>query len=110
MYKISRLVSGLAVTALACLVLVGCGQVQSDLDMPRLEVRRPLNNSFIDADDVLLEGYTDQPSVLVNGKWFGVADGEISISYPLEPGQNDIDVSAGNRAGTTTVRLQVIRR
>lgn len=78
--------------------------------MPRLEVRRPLNNSFIDADEALLEGYTDQPTVLVNGKWFEVTGGEVSIIYPLESGPNDIDVSASNRAGTTTVRLQVTRR
>lgn len=78
--------------------------------MPRLEVRRPLNNSVVQADEALLEGYTDQPTVLVNGKWFEVTGGEISISYPLEPGPNAIDVSASNRAGTTTVSLQVIRR
>lgn len=77
--------------------------------MPRLEIRQPLNNSSVQSPEVLLQGYTDQASVMVNGQAYQTPGGQINVSYPLDIGPNEIDVSAGSRAGTTTVSLRITR-
>jgi len=65
--------------------------------------------SRVTSTSVALEGVTDQDSVLINGRRIATPSGVLRAEYPLDLGDNLLDVSAANGAGTTTVRLVVTR-
>ena len=91
-------------------VLSGCGRARTEIRLPSLEVVRPLNQASVASSSVILEGKTDQESVVVNGIRIPTPAGVLIYEYPLDRGSNPIDISAGNESGTTTVRLEVIRQ
>lgn len=90
--------------------MAGCGRAGSGLKLPMLQVSQPLNGTSVASSSVVVAGVTDQASILLNGRAVATPGGELRLVYPLEPGRNLIDLSAGNEAGTTTVRLEVMRQ
>jgi|GEM_PF-5838572 len=93
-----------------CSALAGCGRAKQSLSLPNLQVRQPLSGTVYTWPTIELEGTTDQKTVLVNGREVTTPDGILHYVYPLDFGRNDIDVSAGNAVGTTTVRLVITRQ
>lgn len=80
--------------------------VYFDDDAPSLNLDQPESGqSFFDADSPITVSGTTEPEarVTINGKFVRVdGDGAFSASWPLNPGDNQLDLVSTDRAGNIT--------